>query len=264
MFRLHRLVQVEYRARMSNPQEAFEAATQLLLEKFPSPRENTYDDDEWLTYKRYIPQVLALMKNYNDSQSKPRSLVPTMDFVSLLAASVKCVAHVPFSDSSANFSSAIHDNDTTNANPGLLDTARIAFWRSLGELDMLVWAFVQSLQCMYHLGTGEFALAEREGREALKIRKEELSKDDLLISLSYSWLGMALGGQERYDEALDLLPQAGKILEGPAGEAPSRKMVWRYNTSRNYYCMGSFEEAEELLDLALAEAEKIESWYQQV
>ena len=117
---------------------------------------------------------------------------------------------------------------------------------------------------MYHLYTAEFVKAEQEGLEGLEIRTDLLSDDDLLIALSLSWLGMAVGGQERYEEGLDWLLEAGKVLEGPAGEAPSRLMVWRYNTSRNYYCMGKFEEAEELLSLALAEADRTESWYQQV
>ena len=90
-FRLHRLVQVEYRARLVDPQKEFEAATQLLLQKFPSQRERKYNDDEWLIYERYIPQVLALTRNYNASQSKPRPLKPNMDFVHLLADAVKSV-----------------------------------------------------------------------------------------------------------------------------------------------------------------------------
>ena len=117
---------------------------------------------------------------------------------------------------------------------------------------------------MYHLDTAEFAKAEQEGQEGLKIRTELLPDGDLLIALSLSWLGMAVGGQERYAEGLDWLLKAGKILEGPAGEAPSRLMVWRYNTSQIYYCMGRFEEAEELLGLALEEADRTEDWYQQV
>ena len=91
-FRLHRLVQIEYRARLANPQEDFEAATRLLLEKFPSQRENKYDDDEWLIYERYIPHVLALVRNYNDSQANSQPLKPNMDFINLLSVAVKFVS----------------------------------------------------------------------------------------------------------------------------------------------------------------------------
>ena len=91
-FHLHRLVQVEYRARLANPQEKFEAATLMLLEKLPSQRENKYNDDEWLIYERYIPQVLALVKNYNASQRKSWPLKPNMDFVHLLAVAVKYIS----------------------------------------------------------------------------------------------------------------------------------------------------------------------------
>ncbi|KAL8658195.1 MAG: hypothetical protein Q9226_001193 [Calogaya cf. arnoldii] len=212
-------------------------------------RENEYNDDEWLVYERYIPQVLALMSSYNDSQSNARPLKPNMDFVNLLAVAVN----------------AIHDNDTANVNPWMLATADAAYRKCPGEgRDRLLWAVLQSLRCMYHLSTAGFTQAEEEGIEGLNIRLELLSEDDLLIALSYSWLGMAVGGQERYEDRLQLLLKAGKVLEGPAGETPSRKMVWRYNTSRNYYCMGRFVEAEGLLSLALAEAERFDSWYQQV
>lgn len=78
---------------------------------------------------------------------------------------------------------------------------------------------------MYHLSTAEFTKAEEEGIEALNIRLELLSEDNLLIALLYSWLGMAVGSQERYEDRLELLFKAGKVLEGPAGETPSRKMV---------------------------------------
>jgi hypothetical protein len=37
-------------------------------------------------------------------------------------------------------------------------------------------------------------------------------------------------------------------------------LIWGYNTSRNYYCMGKFDKAEELLSKSLADAESKESW----
>ncbi|KAH8803590.1 hypothetical protein F5884DRAFT_510069 [Xylogone sp. PMI_703] len=232
---------------MGDSQENFEAATKLLLDKFPSQRSNVYDDDEFLLYERYIPQVLALAKSY-DSQTKSDHLKPTMDFVSLLA----------------NASNAIHDNDTANVVPGLLETAAVAYQKCPEEKDKPLWAFIQSLMCMYHLSTAEFSRSESEMTEGLNIRLQLLPHDDLLIALAYSWLGMAVGSQERYEEGLDLLRKAGKILDGPAGDIPTRKLVWSYNTSRNYYCMKRYEEAESLLIVALADAERIQSWYLQI
>ncbi|KAK1636215.1 hypothetical protein BDP81DRAFT_406959, partial [Colletotrichum phormii] len=85
-FRIHCLVQSEYRARMDDRQEQFDAATKLLLRKFPGECENKYDDDEWILYEKYIPQVLALSKNYADSQTKPNPLKASMDFVNLVNA----------------------------------------------------------------------------------------------------------------------------------------------------------------------------------
>ncbi|KAJ8124006.1 hypothetical protein ONZ43_g173 [Nemania bipapillata] len=152
---------------MENRQKRFEATAQFLLEKFPRERENKYDNEEWVLYETYIPQVLALAANYNDSQSKPDPLIANMDFVNLLV-------------NAAN------------------------------------------------------------------------------------WLGMAIGAQERYDESLELLRKAEEILDGPAGDIPTRKMVWRFNTSRNYYCMGKFQEAEALLSKALEQAEALGGWYQLV
>ncbi|KAK6213364.1 putative pfs domain-containing protein [Colletotrichum tabaci] len=228
-FRIHRLVQSEYRARMEDRQKQFEASTKLLLEKFPGERENKYDDDEWILYEKYIPQVLALAKNYNDSQTRPDPLKGSMDFVNLLV----------------NAANGIHDNDTTNSVVGLLDTADFAYRKCSGEdQDRLT--------------------SEREMAEGLETRLEILPSDDLLLALSYSWLGMAVGAQERYEDGLSLLLKAGKVLEGPSGKIPTRKMVWSFNTSRNYYCMGRFDEAESLLRQALAAAEKLGGWYQLV
>ena len=90
-YRLHRLVQSEYLARMENLQEEFEAATKLLLDKFPSQRDSTFDDDQWLLFERYVPQVLALARNFNESQKKSSPLIPNMDFVHLLTNAAKCI-----------------------------------------------------------------------------------------------------------------------------------------------------------------------------
>lgn len=84
---------------MSNKQEEFEAAIKLLLDKFPSQRNSLFDDDEWLLFEKYVPQVLALARNYNDSQKKPNPLTPNMEFVHLLtnaskyAGSHNCFEH---------------------------------------------------------------------------------------------------------------------------------------------------------------------------
>lgn len=248
-FRVHRLVQSEYRARMNSPQEHFEAATQLLLEKFPSERSNQYDNEEWLLYERYIPQVIALTRNFVDSQAKPNPLKPTMDFVSLLT----------------NAANAIHDNDTTNVVGWLLEEADSAYQKCPeGTRDKLLHAFLLSLKGMHYLITSDFVRSEREMLESIEIRRERLPPDDLLMALSYSWLSMAVASQGRYVEGLELLLKAGKILEGPAGRIPTRQLVWGYNTSRNYYCMGQYQEAEKLLSESLAEADGLESWYLQV
>ena len=161
--------------------------------------------------------------------------------------------------------SAVHDNDTANVVGGLLSTANDAFWSCPEpERDRLLWAFLQNLKCMYSLKTTDFVKAEEEMSESLKIRLELLPSDDLLLHLAYSWLSMAIAAQGRYEEGLQLILKAGKILQGPAGDAPTRKMVWRYNTSRNYYCMEKYAEAEELLTAAVAEADSRQSWYNQV
>jgi hypothetical protein len=74
---------------MENPQEKFEAATKLRLSKLPRNLSNRFDDEEWILYERYIPQALALAGNYNDSQAKPDPLIPTVDFVTLMANTAK-------------------------------------------------------------------------------------------------------------------------------------------------------------------------------
>ncbi|KAK0631075.1 hypothetical protein B0T17DRAFT_239362 [Bombardia bombarda] len=230
-------------------QEQFEADTKLLLGKLPHERANKYDNEEWALLEKYVPQVLELAKSYNDSQEKPNPLKANMDFVNLLV----------------NTANGIHDNDTTNSVAGLLHTADVAYHKCPDQdQDRLAWAHLQSLKCMYHFCTSEFARAEEEMANSLHIRQAMLHDDDLLLALSYSWLGMAVGAQGRYEEALARLLKAKEVLEGPAGEIPTRTMVWSFNTSRNYYCMGKFDEAESLLAKALAAAEELGGWYQLV
>ncbi len=95
-FRTHRLVQAEYRARMDNRQEHFEATIKLLLGKLPHERANEYHDEEWVLYERYIPQVLALTNNFNDSQSTSDPLKANMSFVNLLVNAAKYAPNCPY------------------------------------------------------------------------------------------------------------------------------------------------------------------------
>lgn len=74
---------------METPQEQFEAATRLLLSKFQAERLNKYDNEEWILYERYIPQVLSIARNYNESLLKPRPLEPNKDFIGLLVNAAK-------------------------------------------------------------------------------------------------------------------------------------------------------------------------------
>ncbi|KAI1654754.1 hypothetical protein F4813DRAFT_194925 [Daldinia decipiens] len=248
-YRIHRLVQAGYRAKLDNPQQEFEAAVELLLEKIPSQRSSKFDNDEWILYEKYIPQVLSLVKNYNDSQTKPKPLKPNENFVRLLT----------------NSSYAIHDNDTVNIVPELLDTADSAFHKCTEvNQDRLLWALLQYLKCIHHFCTSEFIKSELEMAESLRIRLELLPPNDLLVAVAYSGLGMATGAQGRYEEGLEWLLKAGKIYEGPNEENPSRKLVWCYNISRNYYCMGRYEEAGNILRHALEVANRLQSWYMQV
>ncbi|KAJ8131732.1 hypothetical protein O1611_g1895 [Lasiodiplodia mahajangana] len=241
-----RLVRTECRVRMENAQEYFEATIKILLDWFPFPsgQANKYDDEECKIADSNVFRVLALIKYYEESQSAPQPLELSIDFVSLLV----------------NTANAIHDNDRVNVVPKLLDTAASVFPKCR-EQDggELVWAHLLSVRGMYHLATAEFVKSEEELTECLNIRSRLLPRDDFLMCLAFSRLGMAVGSQGRYQEGLDLLLKAGKALEGPAEEIPTMKQVWCYHIARNYYCMGKYEEAERVLRAALEEAE---GWYQ--
>jgi hypothetical protein len=67
---LHRLVQAEFRFYMTEPdrQDNFDAAVVLLLGVFPSRGGSRVIDKDWPTAERYIPQVLALIRNYREEQ----------------------------------------------------------------------------------------------------------------------------------------------------------------------------------------------------
>lgn len=111
--------------------------------------------------------------------------------------------------------SAIHDNDTTGAVPVFLDTASDAYHNCPSDRrDPLTWAFLQSLQCLYHLCTSEFT---RATDEMTALRLDLLEPDDLLVALAYSWLSMAVASQGRYEEALIPQLKAGEILDWSGG-----------------------------------------------
>lgn len=95
--------------------------------------------------------------------------------------------------------------------------------------------------------------------KCLEIRQRLLPADHLLVALAYVGIGQAVGAQDRYLEGLEWLQKGGEILKGPA----PRKIAWGYNTSRNLYCMGRFEDAEKLLREAFDLAKATQGWYNQ-
>ncbi|CAH0056955.1 unnamed protein product [Clonostachys solani] len=245
-FRVHRLVQAEFRLRTENKQEHFEAAIQLLLEKFPSQREKNFGNKFWILYEKYLPQVLALVKNYNSSQGKPDPLRPTKSFVILLT----------------NSANSIDDNDTLRIAPELVETADAAYRNCPEEdKDRLLWAFLLTLKAIHHSNTSEFSSSELERRECLEIRQKMLPPNDLLVALAYNGVGLALGCQDRFEEAEQQFVKSGEIFDGPAGEVVSRRLQWKYNMARNNYCMGKYGEAEIRLEEGLALAKELQGWY---
>lgn len=147
----------------------------------------------------------------------------------------------------------------------MIETACSAYHKCREEeKDKLVWALLQYLNCIHHFCTSEFTRSEREMTECLEIRLKLLHHDDVLVALSYNGLGMATGAQEQYEEGLVWLKKAQSVYEGPAGKNLAKRIVWGYNISRNYYCMGKYAEAESELGEALKIANGLQSWYMQV
>jgi tetratricopeptide (TPR) repeat protein len=265
-WRVHRLVQEQCILRTLDIQEYFEAAVTLLLMKLPSSRGNTYDNDEWLAYERYVPHVLSLMKRYNQSEARSSTLKSNMDFVRLLInAAQYSNPFLHWLETPLTAPSAIRDNDTARITDELLDTANQAYHHSPEpERDQLLWADLLSLKCMSLLVASNFSKAESVMSKVLRIRLNLLCRDDQLVVMAYNWLSVAIASQGRFSDGLQLLLKAGEVFEGPANDVPAHKVVWQLSIARNYYCMDMFAEAEPLLAEAVAYAESRPSWYQQV
>jgi hypothetical protein len=83
---LHRLVQAEYlfQAALAERQEAFEAATTLLLEAFPHVGQGRIIDSDRSRGELYIQHVLSLIFNFSKETHQPNAIRPTRDFLELI------------------------------------------------------------------------------------------------------------------------------------------------------------------------------------
>jgi hypothetical protein len=84
---LHRLVQAEYlyQASPTLRQEAFDAATTLLLEVFPHYNLGRIIDADRPRAELYIQHVLSLIFNFPKDRARPDALNPTLSFVNLVS-----------------------------------------------------------------------------------------------------------------------------------------------------------------------------------
>lgn len=147
--------------------------------------------------------------------------------------------------------------------PSLLQAAKEAYNDTPVEhRNEEIKFFTLSISGLYHHGTSQFRLSETEMRSVLEYRLATCQPDDLLVALAYSWLSMAIASQPgKESQGLPLLLSAGEILQGPAGSVPGRDMIWRFNTARNHYVLGRYDEAEKLLLPAVEEADRVGDWY---
>lgn len=228
-------------------QDEFDKSIDALLQKFSSERANGYVDAEEHLHGRDLPLIQALIRNYNASKTTSLPLESSMAYADLLTRAAN----------------SIHDNDIDRLVPGLLHAAEQAYNDvPTGSQDEGIKFFTLSISGLYHHCTSQFRLSESEMRSVLEYRLATCQPDDLLVSLAYNWLSMAIASQPgRLRNGLEYIEKAGLVLDGPAGDVPGRRKVWRFNAARNTYCLQRYEAAEQLLVPAVNEAVRDGSWY---
>jgi hypothetical protein len=83
---LHRLVQAEflYHSLVAERQESFENTIHMLRRVFPHRGQARAVESDWPAGDIYWPHCLALIDRYRDSRGEPESLLPTIEFCTLL------------------------------------------------------------------------------------------------------------------------------------------------------------------------------------
>lgn len=72
-------------------------------------------------------------------------------------------------------------------------------------------------------------------------------------------MGFVFGCQGEYRRGLDFLSRAQDILRIDPSRYPAKSILLNANYSRNYYCMGEYEESKARLDAAMIEAIEMDS-----
>jgi len=73
-----------FQMKADDRQDAFDAAVLLLKDLFPSRGESLVDEKNWERAERYLPQVLALLQSYRDSQKEQEVLGPSLNLLNLI------------------------------------------------------------------------------------------------------------------------------------------------------------------------------------
>jgi tetratricopeptide (TPR) repeat protein len=247
---LHRLVQAEYKFRMSTEdrQEGFDGAVKLVLDKFPPRGDLVIMDSLWEEGAKYLEHISALARDWKDSQGKPEALKPTVDFCNLMA----------------NCAWFVHDNDAAGVLSLVMDAAKDAYYKLPEQMkDSLLEADILILLCIRDLrGEGDFKSAEAHGRKSLETREQLGKPQELEKTNCYNYIAVALDSMKRHAEAKELLQKSRDILERKKDELHTRLLCQNnLNFSRNVFSVGQYEEAERKLNEAAVQATSFKSWY---
>lgn len=157
----------------------------------------------------------------------------------------------------------MQDNDIAGIMTLVIDCAAEAYKKlPIDKMDRLLWSDILVLLSIRDLSIGEFESTNDLGHEALKIRTEMQTHQDLRMSNCYNYIALALDSLEQHKDAQPWLEKSNDILKDHDDDLYVRLSCQNnLNSARNLYCMGDYEAAEKKIDQSLKQATAFDSWY---
>lgn len=227
---VHRLVQetVFHQQSAEDQNVTFSRAVTLCLQVFPHPtRSNFRLMHRWTECERYLPHLLALNNRFLDRPT----LVLGNDIVELFLYG----------------SWYLYERRLPELALPLLHTACMIIKKKKDEVDWFLRSRIeQSLGCVL-FECSRFTESEAAFRNALAIRKTEVSPDDILLAHSYQDTALAVTAQCRYNEALDLQKKALGVIKQNKDDFTRRDMTFHvhHNMARTLEAAGGTERLRE-------------------
>lgn len=225
---LHRLVQetVFHQQSSEDRTNTFTKSVQVCLGVFPHPtRSNFRLMHRWAECELCLPHLLALNARYRDS----RDIVPDCGLSELFLYA----------------GWYLYERRAPEVALPLLTTARAVCERQDSGADWFLRSRILSAFGCVLFECSRYLESEKYFREALDIRLKNVSPTDILLAHGYQDTALALSGQGRFRDAIQLQKKALEIIAENDDEFTRRDMTFHvhHNMARTYEAFGDPAEA---------------------